>query len=80
MQGFLRTILPASWFAAVREGTKEWLVECKCGHKRDLWDLGGVRYKAAGEPRQLMPCSACHERTWHKVRKKTSEERATLGV
>ena len=45
---FLRFILPAKAFAAVRAGTKQWLAECPCGHKRDVWDSGGVRYKAAG--------------------------------
>ncbi len=45
---FLKTILPAKVFAAVREGTKQWLAECPCGHKQDFWDSGGVRYKAIG--------------------------------
>lgn len=40
--GFLRAILPASWFEAVRAGTRQWLIECPCGHKRDLWDAGGT--------------------------------------
>ncbi len=49
----LRFLLPAKAFAAVRKGTKLWLMECRCGNKQDYWDAGGLRYKAAGEPRKM---------------------------
>jgi hypothetical protein len=75
---FLRFILPAKAFAAVRAGTKQWLAECPCGHKRDFWDSGGVRYKAAGEPRQLRRCPACGKSTMHKIRKKTEAEKHVI--
>jgi hypothetical protein len=75
---FLKFILPARWFAAVRAGTKEWLAACPCGGKRDLWDSGGVRYKAAGEPRQLAYCPACRKSTWQKIRKKTESEKQEI--
>lgn len=67
---FLKFILPAKAFAAVRAGTKEWQAECPCGHKQDLWAAGGVRYKAVGKPRQLGYCPGCHKSTMHKIRKK----------
>ena len=75
---FLKFILPDKAFAAVRAGTKAWLAECPCGHKRDVWDSGGVRYKAVGEPRQLGHCPACGKNTMHKIRKKTDEEKLEL--
>lgn len=75
---FLKFILPAKAFAAVREGTKLWLAECPCGHKQDIWDSGGVRYKAAGEPTRLGRCSACGKSTLQKIRKKTDEEKQQL--
>ena len=56
---FLKFILPAKAFDAVRKGTKLWLVECACGHRRDLWDLGGVRYKARGTVWRMGKCSSC---------------------
>jgi hypothetical protein len=46
---FLKFILPAGAFAAVEAGTREWLIECRCGHRQDYWDAGGVRYKAVGD-------------------------------
>ena len=75
---FLRFILPAKAFAAVRAGTKEWLAECSCGHKRDVWNSGGVRFMAAGEPRRLGYCPACGKLTMHKIRKKTDAERREI--
>lgn len=75
---FLRWILPARAFAAIKAGTKQWLAECPCGHKRDVWDAGGVRYKAAGEPRQKAPCPACGQTTWHRIRKKTEAEKVEI--
>ena len=75
---FLKFILPAKAFAAVRAGTKKWLAECPCGHKRDLWDSGGVRYKAAGEPRELGYCPGCGTSTMHKIRKKTEAEQREI--
>lgn len=75
---FLRFILPKKAFASVREGTKQWLAECPCGHKQDIWDSGGVRYKAAGEPSRLGRCSACGKLTMHKIRKKTEAEHRQL--
>ena len=75
---FLKFILPAKAFAAVRAGTKEWLAECPCGHKRDVWDSGGVRYKAAGEPRQLGYCLLCRKSTLHRIRKKTDAEQQEI--
>jgi len=75
---FLKFILPARAFEAIKAGTKLWLIECKCGLKRDFWDLGGVRYKAIGEPRQLLACPRCRKATWHKIRKKTEIERTQI--
>ena len=71
---FLKFILPAKAFAAVEAGTRQWLIECPCGHRRDYWEAGGVRYKAVGEPRQWTICPACGKGKWHKVRKKTEAE------
>lgn len=71
---FLKLILTAKAFAAIRTETRQWLIECQCGFKRDFWDAGGIRYKAVGEPRQLTLCPVCKKGRWHKVRRKTEEE------
>lgn len=75
---FLRLVLPAKAFAAVKAGTKEWLVVCPCGHRRDIWDCGGIRYKAAGEPLRLLRCPSCGRMTMHRVRRKTEAEKLEI--
>lgn len=75
---FLSCLLPRRAFDALRMGTKAWLEECPCGNKRDLWDAGGLRYKASGEPRRLVLCQVCGKRTLHKIRRKTEAERREL--
>jgi len=76
---FLKAILPERAFNAIREGTRNWLIECPCGHMADLWNAGGVRYKATGEPRQLTACQGCGTATWQKVRRKTASERRLVA-
>jgi len=71
---FLRAILTERAFARIRSGTKQWLAECPCGHRRDLWDAGRVRYKATGSPRERLWCPICQRATWHQLRKKTRDE------
>lgn len=78
VQRFLKCILPTKTFAAIEAGTKEWLAECPCGHKQDLWDAGCVRYKAAGEPRRLMHCLGCGKPTLQKIRRKTEAEKREI--
>jgi len=73
--GFLKRLLPAKAWNAVKAGTKEWLTECPCGHKQDLWDSGGVRYKATGEPRRLGFCPACGKHAMQRIRRKTELEK-----
>jgi hypothetical protein len=73
-----RFILPRRAFDAIRAGTRGWLVECPCGYRRDLWEVGGIRYKAAGEPRRLLRCPSYGQVCWHRIRKKTGEEKKTL--
>jgi len=75
---FLRWLLPASWFEAIKRGTKDWLAECPDGHVWDYWDGGGVRHKGAGEPRKYLPCRECRRTRWQKIRRKTAQEKLDL--
>lgn len=56
---------------AMEEESRSWMVRCPyCGHERSVWEMGGVRYKAAGNPRKLMRCPQCSKVAWHKVYRK----------
>ena len=50
--------------------SRAWLVQCpNCGHERSLWEIGGIRYKAAGNPRTRtrLRCPSCGQSGWHRI-------------
>jgi len=61
--------LPRRWAASVEAESRAWQVLCPCGFSRSVWELGGIRWKAAGEPRRRLWCPQCEQRTWHKMTK-----------
>ena len=66
---FLR-LLGTEGAAAAEAESRAWLVTCpNCGFSRSVWDLGGVRYKAAGTARRAMRCPQCGQTGWHLVHK-----------
>ena len=66
-QKFVTAILPKSWTQALETESRKWLMQCPCGAETSIWNLGGVRFKAAGEPRRWRRCDQCGKRTWHRV-------------
>jgi hypothetical protein len=42
----------------------------KCEFEESYWDLGGIRWKAKGNSRNLRKCPNCGERSWHQTYKK----------
>jgi hypothetical protein len=69
----LKFLLPGSIFEALRCGTRNYLLECPCGHKQDLWDSGGVKGKGTTEF-TYGKCPVCNKWRWHKKRRKSPDE------
>ncbi len=69
----LQRVVPAGMFESLEAGTRTYMFECPCGHKRDLWEAGGIKYEG-NEQRSYAKCSVCGNRTWHRKRKKNPEE------
>lgn len=61
LQKLLLGMMPAKMREAAIADTKQWRIRClTCGHWRDLFSLGGIRYKAASKgKRTLCRCSVC---------------------
>jgi hypothetical protein len=52
--------LPPNWQSAIERESRDWRARCpKCLHEVSVWDLGGVRFKAAGNPSRRMTCPHC---------------------
>ncbi|HSI85442.1 MAG: hypothetical protein ACAI35_05095 [Candidatus Methylacidiphilales bacterium] len=66
-QRWVMALLPSSWRSSIEKESREWIVTCPCGHSRSVWDLGGIRWKAAGNPTWKRVCPQCRQLTWHTV-------------
>jgi hypothetical protein len=64
----LQSILPVSWTAAMEADSRRWVFDCDCGETFSIWDLGGIRYKAAGKPWTWAKCPHCHRGKMRQMR------------
>jgi hypothetical protein len=56
--------------AAMEAESRQWKLRCpNCAYTRSVWELGGIRYKASGNPRTLLTCPQCGQRRWYAVTK-----------
>jgi hypothetical protein len=70
-QKLFRSILPRSLFEDMRSESMAWTMQCSnCKHEASIWSLGGIRWKAAGNPRTSKLCRNCGQLNWHVIYKK----------
>lgn len=49
-------------FEAIKLESQEWQVQCsECNEFTSMWDLGGVRYRDAGNPKMRLKCPKCEK-------------------
>jgi hypothetical protein len=64
-QRFFKAILPPAAFAAMEAESRTWRMKCvHCDNQFSVWDIGGIRFKAAGTPKRYAACPACGRRAW----------------
>lgn len=70
-QRFVLWLMPSRAEAIERE-TREWHATCpNCGHERNLWDIGGVKYKATSKGERIsLRCTSCGQRSMHPLARK----------
>ena len=76
VQKVITGLVPRSWAQAIEADSRTWMIRCPCGHERSVWESGGIRTGAAGNPRWLLRCPRCGKRKWHKVYRKSARDRA----
>jgi len=69
VQRLAQSLLPARWFAAMRDASRQWRIDCPCGWHGDVWMMGGIRWGARGTKRVRGRCPSCGERRWMTVRR-----------
>lgn len=59
-RGFILRFMSAKTRLAAETESRAWIATCgQCGRQRSVWDLGGLRYKAKGEPKIRVACEQC---------------------
>lgn len=68
VQRFFLAVLPRSWGEDMRRESMRWKLRCPhCGHVRSFWEIGGIRWRAYGNQRNLLRCPHCGQATWHQA-------------
>jgi len=64
IQKFITTLFSKRLANQIKAESQSWIMRCK------IWESGGVRYGAAGNPIRKYPCPTCGRWTWHSVERK----------
>jgi DNA-directed RNA polymerase subunit RPC12/RpoP len=68
IQRMMMAILPKTWAEDMRRDSLRWHIICTdCGHKRSIWEIGGIRWKAVGNSRTYFRCVQCGKHTWQRL-------------
>jgi hypothetical protein len=60
IQKLLRLFTSSATFSKIEAESRDWFWTCpSCGHEFSVWDKGGIRYKASGNPIRLVRCPSC---------------------
>ncbi len=71
---FLRALvlgmMPQSWRDDAERDSRLWVTECtRCGNISNIWELGGMRWRAAGRPLTGMRCTGCGKFAMQRISK-----------
>ncbi len=73
VQKLFKAILSQDKFEDAERESRLWVLQCSnCKYERLVWDMGGIRWKAAGNPRVDRLCPNCNQKNWHLMYKKTA--------
>ncbi len=72
VQDLFVNLLPDSWAADMEAESRTWMVKCPCGYEQSVWEMGGIRWKAAGNPKRYLRCPSCGDRHWHTIYRRQS--------
>lgn len=61
-QKIMRLFSSKKRFEAIKKESMEWNFSCpSCDKETSVWDIGGVRYMAKGNPKMRIQCPKCGE-------------------
>lgn len=76
-QNIAKHLLSDRLYESLRGESQTWVMRCPCGAETSVWDMGGVRWKAAGEPQRMGTCRTCQRSFWGQVYRQADRTRQT---
>ncbi|MFO0904543.1 MAG: hypothetical protein U0939_16180 [Pirellulales bacterium] len=78
MTRFQRLVLscfPHKWRRSVIRESRQWMLRClTCGHRRSVWSVGGIRWKAYSKGKRMyVRCPQCQANHWAAVEYQSRE-------
>jgi hypothetical protein len=74
LQKFITSLVPRSWAADMEAESRQWMARCEvCGCESSIWEMGGIRWKAAGNPRRRMRCPQCGKTSLHTIQRQITQ-------
>jgi ribosomal protein L37E len=71
LRDLILKVVPGKTAASMEAESREWMARCRtCGYERSIWDLGGLRWKARGNPKTMIRCPQCGRRRWADIYRK----------
>jgi hypothetical protein len=74
-QKLFTSILPRKWAEDMEAHSRSWMIKCRCGYERSIWEIGGIRWRAIGNQKTPARCPSCGKRSWHTVYRKHGEHK-----
>ena len=70
IQKIFRWFTSKALFKKMEEDSRLWVFDCDCGKTTNIWEIGGIRYKASGNKTSLVKCPRCAKKAMRKIYKK----------
>ncbi len=62
-QKLAKALVSTRRFEAMEAQSRAWVMKCThCGRETSIWDMGGIRYKASGNPSRAGWCKHCNKK------------------
>jgi hypothetical protein len=68
-QKIVRFFSSKARFEKIMEDSKRYKFDCSCGKTSNIWEIGGVKYKATSGSLNRIRCPHCGKAAMHKIYK-----------
>ena len=70
LRNLILGVMPPKMRAEAENESRRWIAACpNCQSVNSVWDVGGMRYKAVGNPIKLAQCPKCGKIGLHRFEK-----------